>query len=66
MLKLYIPAMTCSHCAQEVESTVRAADAGAMLEFDLPNRMVSVKSAAKESGLLGALLSAGFPAHKVT
>lgn len=65
MLKLYIPAMTCSHCAHKVESTIKAADAGATVEIDLPNRTILLRSLAEEAGVVSALTSAGFPAHKV-
>jgi copper chaperone len=66
MIKLYVPAMICGQCALKLERTVKAADAGATLDFDLPNRTVSVTSAVEDSDILTALSSAGFPAHKIT
>lgn len=65
MLKLYIPAMTCSHCAQKVENAIKSVDVSSALEIDVPARTASIKSATGEAGLLVALSSAGYPAQKV-
>jgi copper chaperone len=60
MISLHIPNMNCGGCARGVTAAVRAADAGAQVEPDLPARTIAVETTLPESELRKALADAGF------
>ena len=66
MLTFHIPDMTCGHCASALARAVASVDEHAHLEVDLPQKLLSVRSAAAESDLASAIQKAGYTPEKVT
>ena len=62
MVKLKIPDMSCGHCAGVITKAIKALDADAGIEFDMPQHLALVNSAAAVNTLLASLESAGYPA----
>jgi copper chaperone len=61
MIELTLPAMTCSHCVRTVTETLKSLDAGARLDFDLPQHKVRIESATSPAAITTALTEAGYP-----
>lgn len=62
MPRFNVPAMKCGHCTAAIEKSVTEADPTALLEFDIPARMVEIDSADDTDTLLAAIKQAGFEA----
>ena len=63
-LNFHVPDMTCGHCVRAISAAVRAVDADAALEFDLPAHQVRVSSATVAApALAAALAAAGYRAE---
>jgi copper chaperone len=63
MVTFQVPEMSCNHCVKAITEAVKAVDAGAQLNFDLPARRVSVESAgASTQALQAAIAEAGYEA----
>ena len=63
MLVFEVPDMSCNHCVKSITEAVKAVDAGAQLNFDLPARRVSVEPAgASAEALKAAIEEAGYSA----
>ncbi|THD72857.1 copper chaperone [Thalassobius vesicularis] len=62
MTKFNVPAMKCGHCTAAIQKSVTEADPTALLEFDIPGRMVEIDSADDAATLLAAIKEAGFEA----
>lgn len=62
MTKLSIPDMSCGHCQATIEKTIKALDPDALLEFDMPGRMVVVQCAVADITVRSALSAAGYEA----
>jgi copper chaperone len=60
MLSLHIPNMNCGGCAKGVTAAIRAVDADARVEPDLPARTIAVETSLPETALREALTEAGF------
>jgi len=60
MLSLHIPNMNCGGCARGVTAAIRAADAAAKVEPDLPARTIAVETTLPEAALREVLTEAGF------
>ena len=60
MLSLRIPNMNCSGCARGVTAAIRAVDATARVEPDLPARTIAVDTTLSETVVREALAEAGF------
>ena len=60
MLSLHIPNMNCGGCAKGVTAAIRAADAEARVEPDLPARTIAVATTLPEAALREVLAEAGF------
>lgn len=62
MFSLHIPNMNCGGCARSVTAAIRAADADARVDPDLPTRSVDVETTLPETVLREVLAEAGFAA----
>ena len=62
MFNLHIPNMKCGGCARGVTAAIRAADAEARVEPDLPARTIAVETTLPEATVREALAQAGFAA----
>lgn len=60
MLSLHIPNMTCGGCVRGVTAAIRAIDAAARVEPDLPARTIAVETRLPEAAVREALSEAGF------
>lgn len=61
MLDLTLPNMTCGGCARGVTAAIKALDAAAELQFDVPARKVKVTTTASAEAVTRAVTHAGFP-----
>ena len=62
MIELTLPSMTCGHCVQTVTRTVKALDATATVEIDLPTHLARIQSTLPAETLKAALAQEGYPA----
>ncbi len=62
-LKLTIPGMACSACANTITNALKAVDANATIETDTKTKLVSVDTQASETTIKAALAAAGYPAN---
>lgn len=60
MYEFHLPDMTCGHCSATVTKTVRALDAEARIEIDLPTHRLRVQSSRSREQLAAALNEAGY------
>jgi copper chaperone len=60
MIELKLPTMTCGHCVRTVTETVRAVDASARVEIDLPAQRVRIESARERQAFERALAEEGY------
>lgn len=60
MISLHIPNMNCGGCARGVTAAIRAVDAEARVEPDLPARTIAVETSLPEIAVREALTEAGF------
>ena len=58
MISFQVNDMTCGHCVSQITRAVKAADAGAVLDFDLASHQVRIKPALADVAALGAAISA--------
>ena len=65
MITFHIPDMTCGNCANAIARAVASVDKDARLEVSIPQKLVSVESAAQESALAEAIQKAGFTPEKL-
>lgn len=61
MTKLNVPDMSCNHCTAAIEKAVKAADASAVLRFDLEAHIVDVTSQLNAEALAKILNDEGYP-----
>ena len=60
MIELKLPTMTCGHCVRTVTQTVRAVDAAARVEIDLPAQRVRIESQQPKEAFAHALAEEGY------
>jgi copper chaperone len=60
-IKLTVPGMACSTCANNITNAVKAVDANAVIEADPKTKLVSVETQATETVIKEALVAAGYP-----
>ncbi|MEO3706794.1 heavy-metal-associated domain-containing protein [Trichormus azollae] len=60
-IKLTVPGMACSACANNITNAVKAIDANANVEADLKTKLVNVDTQASETAIKQALVAAGYP-----
>ncbi|MBD6617671.1 heavy-metal-associated domain-containing protein [Komarekiella sp. 'clone 1'] len=61
-LKLTVPNMACSACANTITKALQAVDANADVQADPTTKLVSVETQASETVVKEALIAAGYPA----
>lgn len=62
MLKLYVPDMTCGHCAGVITKAIQSVDAGAKLNVDLKTQTLTIDANSDGRAFTQALEVAGYPA----
>ncbi|MBD2293418.1 heavy-metal-associated domain-containing protein [Anabaena sphaerica FACHB-251] len=60
-IKLTVPGMACSACANNITNAVKAVDANANVEADPTTKLVNVDTQASETAIKEALVAAGYP-----
>ncbi len=60
MIEFILPDVSCGHCAGVVQKTVKAMDANATVEVDIPTKKVRITSTADKDTLALALTAAGY------
>ncbi|BAZ82045.1 MAG: heavy-metal-associated domain-containing protein [Sphaerospermopsis sp.] len=60
-IKLTVPGMACSACANNITNAVKAVDANANVEADPKTKLVNVDTQASETAIKEALTAAGYP-----
>jgi len=60
-MQLYIENMACNGCVRSITATVKELDSNAMLDIDLPQKMVVIQSTQPVDTITLALEEAGFP-----
>jgi copper chaperone CopZ len=60
MIEFNIPDISCAHCVGVVEKAVKAVDATATVEIDIPTKKVRITSTAEKSTLANALVAVGY------
>ncbi len=60
-IKLTVPGMACSACANNITNAVKAIDANANVEADPKTKLVNVDTQASETAIKQALVAAGYP-----
>jgi copper chaperone len=61
-LKLTVPNMACSACANNITNALKAVDANANIQADPQTKLVSVETQVSEAAIKDALAAAGYPA----
>lgn len=61
MHSFHLPDMSCGHCVAAITDALKAADAQARVDLDLPSRTAQVDSALPREALAAALAEAGYP-----
>jgi copper chaperone len=60
-IKLTVPGMACSTCANKITNAVKTVDANAIVEADPQTKLVNVETQASETAIKEALITAGYP-----
>ncbi|MBD2200363.1 MULTISPECIES: heavy-metal-associated domain-containing protein [Calothrix] len=60
-LKLTVPNMACSTCANNITNALKAIDANANIQADPKTKLVSVDTQVSETAIREALAAAGYP-----
>lgn len=64
-MEFLVPDMSCGHCTSTIEKTIKAADPGASLGFDLAGRRVKLESKLSPSEVAELLAGAGYSSEPV-
>lgn len=64
MIEFIVPAISCGHCVKSVTQAVKALDASAQVDVDLPTHRVRVQTALDASKVSAALADAGYPPQR--
>ena len=62
-MEFNVPDMSCGHCAGVIIKTVKALDASASVNVDLPAKKVTVQTTQDRATVAAALAEAGYPAN---
>ncbi len=60
-IKLTVPGMACSACANNITNAVKMVDPDANVEADPKTKLVNVDTQASETSIKEALVAAGYP-----
>lgn len=61
-LKLKVPKMACSACANTIAQAVKTVDPAAVVEADIKTKLVTIQSVKPENEVKKAIASVGYPA----
>ncbi len=61
-MKFRIENMTCGGCARSVTKAIQSVDPQAVVEIDVPARLVDVRSSRTPTAFASALAAVGYPA----
>lgn len=61
-MEFNVPGMSCGHCVGVITQTLKALDASATLNVDLPARKITVQTTQDRANVAAALAEAGYPA----
>ncbi|MBE9234280.1 heavy-metal-associated domain-containing protein [Cuspidothrix issatschenkoi LEGE 03284] len=60
-IKLTVPGMACSACANNITNAVKAIDANAIVDANPQTKLVNVETQVTENAIKEALIAAGYP-----
>jgi copper chaperone len=60
-IKLTVPGMACSACANIITNAIKSIDANAIVDADPQTKLVNVETQLTESAIKEALIAAGYP-----
>jgi copper chaperone len=60
-IKLTVPGMACSACANNITNAVKAIDANAIVDANPQTKLVNVETQVTENAIKQALIAAGYP-----
>lgn len=60
-IKLTVPGMACSACANNITNAVKAIDANAIVDANPQTKLVNVETQVTENAIRQALIAAGYP-----
>ena len=60
MIEFTLPDVSCGHCAGVVQKAIKAVDAAATVEVDIPGKKVRITSTSDKATLANALVAAGY------
>lgn len=63
MVRFKVPAMTCGGCASSITKAIQSVDPAAKIDTDVPERLVTVETAANEQSLVEVIREAGYDAE---
>ena len=61
MYELQVENMSCNHCVGAVTKAVKAVDAQAIVQIDLPTKKVAIESGGALEQIKAAIIDAGYP-----
>ena len=61
-MKFSVAGMSCGHCTAAIEKSIKAKDPSAVVETDLDQRIVTIKTGLPESEIKTAIADAGYEA----
>ncbi len=62
-MEFNVPDMSCGHCVGIITKTLKALDANASINVDLPAKKVTVQTTQDRATVAAALAEAGYPAN---
>jgi len=63
MVRFKIPGMTCGGCARSITNAIQSVDPAAEINTNVPERLVTIKTAADEQSLVEVIREAGYEAQ---
>jgi copper chaperone len=65
MQKYKVPDMTCGHCVETIETTIKGLDPAASVACDLDHKEVTVTTSVAPEKILAALADVGFESESL-
>lgn len=63
MVRFKVPGMTCGGCARSITKAIQSVDPAAKIDTNVPERLVTVETAANEQSLAEVIREAGYEAE---
>lgn len=63
MVRFKVPGMTCGGCARSITKAIQSVDPAAKIATNVPDRLVTVETAANEQSLAAVIREAGYEAE---